>query len=136
VFLEAYGEGLAQEVAQFNIKVLICEPGGFLTSSIQNVNSASMGLAKEIPDYDVLRQERSTVRDGIEKTYVGDPKKGMKVLVDIVTEEGVAEGRRWPLYLWLGTQAHGAVENQLQRVRKTYEEWKDVTTDLDFDTAP
>ena len=128
--MQAYSESLADEVKSFGIKILICEPGGFLTQSIKNVKIIK---GHEIQDYDDVRAEVQAPRQGLAKTFVGDARKGMKVLVDIVRGDGEASDRPWPLYLFLGDKAHDSVRDQAERTLKVAEEWKDISYDLNVD---
>ncbi|MFI9841856.1 SDR family NAD(P)-dependent oxidoreductase [Nonomuraea sp. NPDC051941] len=55
--LEALNESLAQEVADFGIKVTVIEPGGFATRSGKNPDPLNNGhLAAPNPIYDALRR--------------------------------------------------------------------------------
>jgi hypothetical protein len=59
----------------------------------------------------------------------------MNAVVDIVRGEGVAQGREWPKYLVLGTDADGDVREKCKIVLDALDEWKDVTRGVNFDSA-
>jgi NAD(P)-dependent dehydrogenase (short-subunit alcohol dehydrogenase family) len=128
----AYSESLAQEVYQFNIRVLIVEPGAFKTKTVKNTQ---FRCDNPHPDYDNMRAIFHKMVAVLEdQAYHGDPRKGMEVLVDIVKGEGKAKGRDMPSYVFLGESAHEAVKKQIETIGKTAEEWKDITSDLNFDS--
>ncbi|MFD2352985.1 SDR family NAD(P)-dependent oxidoreductase [Nonomuraea ferruginea] len=61
--LEAVNESLAQEVADFGIKVTVIEPGGFATRGGKNPDPLDNGhLAEPDPIYDGLRRAHRRVR--------------------------------------------------------------------------
>ena len=62
----------------------------------------------------------------------GDPDKAVEAVVDVVRGEGVAEGRAWPDYLFLGDDAEAAVRDRCSKVLKVLDEWADVTRNVSF----
>lgn len=122
------GETLALEVAPFNIRVLIVEPGAFRTENIYVNNFDTW--TNPIPDYDNTRAEAATQWGAIHGKQPGDPVKAMKIVVDIVRGEGVAVGREWPLYLILGEDAERDVRNKCAKVLQHLDGWRDVIRDV------
>lgn len=121
----AYGECLATEVAQFNIRVLIVQPGGFRTEGISK-NAYSI---QKVDDYNPLREMVLSRFSRIQETQKGDPRKAMEALFDVVKGENAAKGRPWPLWLALGEEADVDIRKQCERIIQNLDDWKDVTVD-------
>jgi len=119
-------ETLAMEVAPFNIRVLIVEPGAFRT---ENIYINKFDTSNPIPDYDDVR---SGQWGAIHGKQPGDPVKAMKIVVDIVRGEGVGEGREWPLYLVLGEDAERDVRNKCAKILNHLDEWQDIIRDVNL----
>jgi NAD(P)-dependent dehydrogenase (short-subunit alcohol dehydrogenase family) len=122
------GETLAVELAPFNIRVLIVEPGAFRTENIYSNKFDTW--TNPIPDYDETRAETLAKYEAIPGNQPGDPMKAMKFVVDVVRGEGVAAGREWPLYLVLGEDAERDVRNKCMMMLKHLDEWQDVIRDV------
>ncbi|OAX35350.1 NAD(P)-binding protein [Rhizopogon vinicolor AM-OR11-026] len=126
----AMGETLAVEVAPFNIRVLIVEPGAFRTENIY-INKFDT-WTNPIPDYDDIRASANAMWGSIHGKQPGDPVKAMKIIVDVVKGEGVAVGREWPLYLILGEDAERDVRNKCAKILGHLDEWQDVIRDVNL----
>ena len=86
-----------------------------------------------IADYNELRNASIAGYDSMPGRANGDPDKAAEVIVDVVRGEGVAKGRPWPEYLFLGDGAEVAVRGKSSKVLKVLDEWVDVTRNLNFD---
>ncbi|KAG1723193.1 uncharacterized protein EDB91DRAFT_182379 [Suillus paluster] len=128
--VHAMGETLALEVAPFNIRVLIVEPGAFRTENIYSNKFDTW--TNPIPDYDDQRAQSLVRYEGMAGNQPGDPMKAMKVVVDVVRGEGVAAGREWPLYLVLGEDAETDVRNKCATMLKHLDEWQDAIRDVNL----
>jgi NAD(P)-dependent dehydrogenase (short-subunit alcohol dehydrogenase family) len=126
--VQVMGETLAVELAPFNIRVLIVEPGAFRTENIYSNKFDTW--TNPIPDYDETRAETLAKYEAIPGNQPGDPMKAMKFVVDVVRGEGVAAGREWPLYLVLGEDAERDVRNKCMMMLKHLDEWQDVIRDV------
>ncbi|KAG1780010.1 hypothetical protein EV702DRAFT_1084089 [Suillus placidus] len=126
--VQVMGETLAVELAPFNIRVLIVEPGAFRTENIYSNKFDTW--TNPIPDYDEMRAETRVRYDSIPGKQPGDPMKAMKFVVDVVRGEGVAAGREWPSYLVLGEDAERDVRNKCMMMLKHLDEWQDVIRDV------
>ncbi|WP_214317711.1 SDR family NAD(P)-dependent oxidoreductase [Nonomuraea sediminis] len=83
--LEALNETLAQEVADFGIKVTVIEPGGFATRSGKNPDPLANGhMAEPNPIYDGLRQR---IAGFAGKQPAGDPATAAQALLKIVDSD-------------------------------------------------
>ncbi|KAG1823220.1 hypothetical protein EV424DRAFT_772797 [Suillus variegatus] len=128
--VQAMSETLAVELAQFNIRVLIVEPGAFRTENIYSNKVDTW--TNPIPDYDETRAETQVRYKAIPGRQPGDPMKAMKFVADVVRGEGVAAGRKWPLYLVLGEDAEQDVRNKCMMMLKHLDEWQDVIRDVNL----
>jgi hypothetical protein len=88
--------------------------------------------ANPIADYDELRAACIARYMSLSGTLNGDPDKAAEAIVDVVRGEGVAKGRPWPEYLFLGEGAEAAVQGKCSKVLKVLDEWLDVTRNVHF----
>lgn len=128
--LRCLSETMAVEIAPFSIRMLIVEPAAFATNSLLNTPYYE---GNKISDYDAERTRSIAWYETISKLVKGDPAKAMEALTDVVRGEGKAAGRPFPLFLVLGDIGVKGINEKCETVMKTIEEWKDVSTGLDFD---
>ncbi|KAF8630267.1 hypothetical protein AX17_005453 [Amanita inopinata Kibby_2008] len=128
--VHTFSETLSVEVAQFNIRILIVEPGGFLTAGM-----FALPFYRENPisDYEPMRTASTGAYRSLSGSFKGDPKKAMELIVDVVRGEGKAQGRPWPLYLFLGNEAYDSVRDKCRQILDTLDAWQDVGKNLNFD---
>ena len=62
----------------------------------------------------------------------GDPKKGVKVMIDVVRGEGLAVGKPSPQYLMFGSDAYEVAKKHFETGSAMLEAWKEVTCSTDF----
>ncbi|KAI0769489.1 hypothetical protein BC629DRAFT_1442182 [Irpex lacteus] len=132
--LHAYAETLHNEIKQFNITILIAQPGAHrtdvITTSLSNILPPIHG---SIADYTPLREAISARYGKQNGKQPGDPVKAMRAVVDVVRGEGVAEERvrkregERPLWLVLGTDAEADLREFCRNRMENLEEWVDVT---------
>lgn len=132
--LEGLHDALRVEGAPFGIRSLMFEPGVCRTEVVKNASQEAAPTARKVVE------ELAPIRyflDGIMAAMlgneVGDPKKVVKIMVDIVKGEGVAEGKEIPDRLPLGSDALVAVQPKHETMLKQWEEWKDVILSTDCD---
>jgi len=138
--LHAFTETLATEVELFNIRVLLVEPGAFRTSAIRTSSTHPENTSKNHALADSMLAPGSFSLEAYKPFHTqavqflhamagkeeGDPEKGASVIVDVVRGEGVAEGKEWPEWLFLGEDCIKDVRAKIERILKTIEEWEDV----------
>jgi NAD(P)-dependent dehydrogenase (short-subunit alcohol dehydrogenase family) len=125
-------ESLRAELSPFGIAVTVIEPGWFRTSALNpGVVAHSEQLMPEYEDGELgnLRKMLSEING----KQVGDVAKGCKVLVDILTMTGVAEGKKIPLRVPLGADAHAIIKGKCESTLKLLEEWDGIVTKADYD---
>ncbi|MFF9182563.1 MULTISPECIES: SDR family NAD(P)-dependent oxidoreductase [Streptomyces] len=121
--LEGMSEALADEVAEYGVKVLIVEPGAFRTSLFdarRTAVSADSGL------YARVGETRGNVAEG-DGAQPGDPAKAAALVL------AALEADRTPLRLPLGDDAVSAVLAHLDQVRADVTEWEKRTRATGFD---
>ncbi|HXS37784.1 MAG TPA: oxidoreductase [Flavipsychrobacter sp.] len=122
--LEGFSEALAQEVAPFNIKVSIVEPGPFRTHWAGNSSQRS---EKIIDAYsDTPAGQRIKIIHGYSGKQPGDPDKAAQAILKIV------EAPDPPLRIPLGKSAVSVMRDKLSSVEKELLKWEHLALDTDF----
>lgn len=123
-------EAFAAETKDLGIKTLLIEPGRFRTNLLSSDKRKS--VASRIPEY---RQFSDSFLAGLgaeDQQQPGDPQKLVRIVADLVREEGVAKDKLLPLRLPLGndvlTDIKAKCENTLQLLR----EWESVIQSTDY----
>ncbi|MDR3678521.1 MAG: oxidoreductase [Flavipsychrobacter sp.] len=123
--LEGFSEALALEVAPFNIKVTIVEPGPFRTKW---AGESAARSEKVIDAYeDTPAGKRIAQIQGYSGQQPGDPVKGAKAIIKAV------ESTEPPLRLPLGSVAVDAILDKLHSVEQEIKKWEKVSLDTHFD---
>jgi NAD(P)-dependent dehydrogenase (short-subunit alcohol dehydrogenase family) len=127
--LEALAESLRGEVSSSGIDVLLVEPGRFRTELLGQRN-----LSAPLPAQD---QSASAAVEAAVRAesgrQPGDPAKLAQIVVDVVKEEGVAEGRRMPERLLLGRDCVGEFEGKVGSLVGEIEGWREVAFSTDIE---
>ncbi|MEU5756164.1 oxidoreductase [Streptomyces sp. NPDC047829] len=122
--LEGMSEGLADEVREFGIKVLIVEPGAFRTGLFA---AGSAGISADSGLYAKVGETRGFVSGG-DGGQPGDPAKAAALVLDALAAE------RTPLHLPLGDDGVSAVLGHLDLVREDVEAWEKRARATAFDS--
>lgn len=122
---------LTKEISHFGIQSIIFEPGAFRTT----VLSSSARDSKFIDDDDYGELARRVqmglkASDGKQK---GDPRKAVKIMVDVVKSEGVAQGKEMPGRMLLGKGCLETVRRKCMETLELCDEWEDVIGSTDYD---
>ncbi|MFD4558263.1 oxidoreductase [Streptomyces sp. NPDC058469] len=121
--LEGLSEGLADEVAEYGIKVLIVEPGAFRTALF---DTGRAGVSADSRVYAKVSATRDSV-DGSDGVQPGDPAKAAALILAALDSEET------PLHLPLGDDAVNAVLDHLDQVRGDIAAWEKRTRATGFD---
>jgi NAD(P)-dependent dehydrogenase (short-subunit alcohol dehydrogenase family) len=113
--LEGMSQSLAQEVADFGIKVTLIEPGGFSTDWA----GSSAKRSEELPDYAEFHEKAQAQRAQRNSTP-GDPKASAAAVLRIVDAENP------PLRCFFGASPLGIAEQDYASRLATWREWQDV----------
>ncbi|KAL7923699.1 hypothetical protein ACQKWADRAFT_41182 [Trichoderma austrokoningii] len=128
----ALAESLAPELAPFNIKATVVEPGYFRTGFL---NPGTVASAKtRIEAYEDEKTPSGQTRRRLVKTdgnQLGDVNKGAEVVVDVLSGTGVASGRELPLRVVLGSDTEKVIRDKFESTNKILEEWRDVLRSTD-----
>jgi len=120
--LEGASEALVQEVAPFNVKVLIVEPGQFRT----DLAGGSMRHMPELDAYnDTVGPTRVFARD-MHHTQPGDPAKAAAAI------EAALDAEITPLRLTLGGDAVDAIRRHAETLLADMEKWEKVSRGTNF----
>ncbi|MFF1300388.1 MULTISPECIES: oxidoreductase [unclassified Streptomyces] len=121
--LEGMSEALADEVAEFGIKVLIVEPGAFRTSLFE---ADRAGVSADSGVYAKVSGTRGFVAGG-DGSQPGDPAKAAAVILAALQAEHT------PLRLPLGDDGVTAILGHLDQVREDVTAWEKTTRATGFD---
>ncbi|WP_328438718.1 oxidoreductase [Streptomyces sp. NBC_00444] len=121
--LEGLSEGLADEVAEYGIKVLIVEPGSFRTALF---DPSRAGVSSDTGLYSKVEQTRGFIAGG-DGTQAGDPAKAAALI------RAALEAEPTPLRLPLGDDGVSAVLDHLDQVRQDVAAWEKRTRATAFD---
>ncbi|KAK6951955.1 hypothetical protein Daesc_006480 [Daldinia eschscholtzii] len=130
-----FTETVHNEVSGLGISAVIIEPGhfrtGFLNEGGANRIKAANPLTEEYKGtpVDVVKSQL----DGLDNKQPGDVVKGAKVIVDVLTQTGVAEGKKIPNRLILGRDALDAVQDKIKSTEANIKEWEHVILSTDHD---
>jgi NAD(P)-dependent dehydrogenase (short-subunit alcohol dehydrogenase family) len=113
--LEGLSQALAQEVADFGIKVTLIEPGGFST----DWSGSSAGRAEELPAYDDLRERANAWR--AQRGAPGDPAATRDAVLTIVDSDDP------PLRVFFGEAPLGIATRDYESRLATWKEWQPLS---------
>ncbi len=113
--LEGLSQALAQEVADFGIKVTLIEPGGFST----DWSGSSAGRATPLAAYDDLREKTAAWRAS--RGAPGDPTATADAILKVVDAEDP------PLRVFLGEAPLGIATADYESRLATWNEWQPVS---------
>ncbi|MFJ7332231.1 oxidoreductase [Streptomyces sp. NPDC101116] len=122
--LEGMSEGLADEVAEFGVKVLIVEPGAFRTGLFE---TGRAGTSADSGVYGKVSATRDAVAGG-DGTQPGDPAKAAALILAALDAEHT------PLRLPLGDDGVSAVLGHLDQVRDEVLAWEKRTRDTGYES--
>ena len=124
-------ESMREELAPLGIVVTVIEPGYFRTGFL---NPGAQVQSKEtIGDYDatVVGELRKTLKK-VDNNQPGDVEKGCRVIFDVLTKTGVAEGKEIPIRLVLGSDCQKTIRGKLDSTKELLDEWKDISYSTDY----
>ncbi|KAI1096752.1 NAD(P)-binding protein [Rostrohypoxylon terebratum] len=130
-----FTESLYEEVKDFDISAVIIEPGyfrtGFLNTGGGNRLVAANPLTKEYEGTAVAATK--AMLNGADNNQPGDVVKGAKVIVDVLTRSGAAQGKEIPMRIVLGGDAVAVIKNKIARTEANLKEWEDLILSTDHD---
>lgn len=123
-------ESLQQEVAPFNIKTLLVEPGYFRTEFLNQNNAKYTSTSFE--DYKPLCEAVFSSSRATEGKQTGDPVKGVNRIIDIVKGEGFAAGKEFPPWVLIGPDVLALARKKMEDDLKLLGEWAELSSSTDL----
>lgn len=117
--VEGFSESLAQEVAQFGIKVTLVEPGVFRTDFL-DPSSAVFG-ERGLEDYVAFTAKIKGASAAYNHQQTGNPSKLGNALVQLANSE------QPPLRYLAGSDAYQQVSDKLKRMLVEIEAWRELS---------
>lgn len=130
--VSGWTESLAAEVAPFNVRALVVEPGTFRTNFLNSSAGRRVLAQKKLDEYKDMREAIGSYMDSQDGSQPGDPEKAAKVILDVVTATGCAEGKEIPLRLPLGSDAIETIGKKCKDTQEVLEQWGDIIKSTDF----
>jgi NAD(P)-dependent dehydrogenase (short-subunit alcohol dehydrogenase family) len=124
-------EGLYDEVRPFGINVCVIEPGYFRTGFLRSGHK--VGAAVLIPEYEasVVGECRRAVGD-LSGKQPGNVLKAAPIIVDAMTQTGVAAGKDIPKKLVLGSDIIKVIQKRMKDTANMLEEWGSISSSTDY----
>ena len=113
--LEGFSQALAQEVADFGVKVTLVEPGGFST----DWSGPSAKRSEPLADYDGFR-EKATQARAARTAKAGDPTASAAAILEVVDADEP------PLRVFFGEAPLGIATADYEQRLKTWNDWQHV----------
>ncbi|MGF1572767.1 MAG: oxidoreductase [Sumerlaeia bacterium] len=121
--LEGISEALAKEVAPFNVKVTLVEPGPFRT---QFIGKSMQHGALPNEAYKATVGKFGTILKSIDGKQKGDPEKAAELILKIAQDENP------PLRLPLGAYALNAWRQKMKLMEAEFSKWEADSKATDF----
>ena len=116
-------EVLAQDVAEFGVKVTVVAPGAFRTSFLTD---DSLNIAKHpIAEYTAVHKTQSRYLQ-MNGAQSGDPEKAAAAIIEVAQMENP------PLYLLLGEDAYDRAMAKLQKLEREFRVNEAITKSMAF----
>ncbi|KAL9623608.1 MAG: hypothetical protein Q9160_002064 [Pyrenula sp. 1 TL-2023] len=129
--LEGMYECLKSEVAPFAIQSIIFELGHFRTP-IMSPGRLKF-CSQTVEDYTEMTKGFASLLSGFDMSQPGDPKKAVKIMVDMVKGKGVAAEKTMPARLPLGSDVLEVVRRKCRDTLAICDEWEKVIVSTNFD---
>jgi hypothetical protein len=122
---------LHEEISPLGLRSTCIDFGAFRTDILSGGHRSVYD--PRIEDYQPVTSAMNGMLESCHQEQRGDPKKGVKVVCDIVRGEGAASGKPWPRSVLLGSDCHESIKQHLEQSLKDIELWKNVTVSTNFE---
>jgi NAD(P)-dependent dehydrogenase (short-subunit alcohol dehydrogenase family) len=122
--IEGFSEALAEEVAEFGIRLTLLEPGAFRTDFLDS-RMLKLGT-RALEDYAELRARTLAVFEARNHRQIGDPDRLGLAVVQLAALAAP------PLRFVAGSDAVSVVEAKLGQVHADLEHWRSLSLSTDF----
>ncbi|KAH8777082.1 hypothetical protein F5882DRAFT_330538 [Hyaloscypha sp. PMI_1271] len=129
--LEGIVESLWRETSPLGIKTLLIEPGRFRTKLLSSGNMKT--VSTEISEY---KDFSKTLLKGLaeaDQMQPGDPVKLVEMVLDLVRQEGIAEGKEIPFRLPLGSDCYNDVKAKCEETLELLKKWEPMIKSTDYE---
>lgn len=123
-------ESLTREVAPIGIKTLLVEPGTFRTDLLSQSNMKS--APSKIKDYGEITAMMTESFSSLNGSQLGDARKGVDSVIDVVKGENGTAGKEWPASLLLGSDAVALIRKKCEDVLRQVGEWEALSKSTDL----
>ncbi|KAF5646370.1 short-chain oxidoreductase [Fusarium sp. NRRL 52700] len=128
--LEGVVESLHNETKALGLRTILMEPGRFRTPLLSTGHLQSK--QSQIPDYESASETHHNHLHGGNLKQPGNPEKFVKVVLDLVRNEGCAEGKSIPFRLPVGKDAVEEIGAKIRDVLETMQELNSIITETDY----
>ncbi|GIJ86874.1 putative PKS/NRPS-like protein biosynthetic cluster [Aspergillus pseudoviridinutans] len=129
--LEGLSESLAAELVDFNIRVLIVQPGGFRTGFLSAYVQPKAGMN---PAYANTAMSKALDRySTINGTQKGDPKKAARRIFEAVEIDGLGANSSPYLRIALGSDCYQALQWKTDALKENLDVMSDIAHSTDYD---
>ncbi|KAF4490277.1 oxidoreductase yusZ [Fusarium agapanthi] len=128
--LEGVVESLHNETKAFRLCTLLMEPGRFRTPLLSTGHFQSK--QSQIPDYESASETHHNHLHGGDLKQPGNPEKFVAIVLDLVRQEGCAQGKSIPFRLPVGKDAVEEIGAKVRDVLDTMQEWDSIITETDY----
>ena len=90
-------------------------------------------VASTIPDCGEFSANLLTGLAGEDRTQPGDPVKLVEIILDLVRQEGVAEGKEVPFRLPLGIDCYDDIKAKCEETLRLLKDWEHVIRSTDHE---
>ncbi|KAL9595032.1 MAG: hypothetical protein Q9219_006682 [cf. Caloplaca sp. 3 TL-2023] len=130
--LEGLVESLSQETSHLGIQSIIFEPGLLRTQAFSPTTMRHRSTP--IEDYGALDEGIKKYLQSTYGTEIGDPRKAVDRILDVVKREGMAvkDGAQMPIRLPLGSDGLAVLRGKCENTLKLCDEYEDLARSTDI----
>ncbi|KAG5352367.1 hypothetical protein C0989_002630 [Termitomyces sp. Mn162] len=121
---------LHAEISPLGLRSICAEFGYFRTPILATAHRVPQGV--RIPDYSPVTDADNAFMKRYDGSQLGDPVKGVELIVDVVRGEGLAHGKPFPTVLAVGSDCYNIAKTESEKTLIRLEDWKDVSCSTDY----
>jgi NAD(P)-dependent dehydrogenase (short-subunit alcohol dehydrogenase family) len=130
IYYVGLSESLAAELAEFGIRVLLVEPGGFRTGFLSAYVTPLAGLN---PGYNGTILDRTLQRyENIDGSQRGDPDKAAARILDAVEKQGLCATNSSYLRIPLGSDCYSLLQTKADNLKENLDKMEAIAYSTDF----